>query len=103
MLRRPEGSALTISTKFRDASNTLTIPTTVRYRLTCETTGRVITGWTTLTPLSAITVTLSPSQTAIINRANKVEQKKLTIEADSGLATAITDEYPFEVSRLNIS
>lgn len=100
MLRRPEASALDVTTKFRDENNALTIPMTVRVKLTCETTGQTILDWTAITAATTVTVSITPTQNRILNRTNAVERKTLSIEADSGLSTAIADAYTYEVARV---
>lgn len=91
MFRKPEGTKITVTAKFKDAANAPTIPTTPQYRLTCETTGTAITGWTALTPATSIAIQIT---TAIVNRVNEVERKTLEVtSADSA------DVYQFEVAR----
>jgi hypothetical protein len=91
MFRKPEGTKITVTAKFKSAANALTTPVNPRYRLTCETTGRVVTDWTALTPASSIAI---PITTAIVSRANEVERKTLEVTSDDS-----ADSYQFEVSR----
>jgi hypothetical protein len=101
MERINEGTTLRIQVLNLDSSDAPVTPTTLRYRLDCRTTGREIVGWTSLTADDTVDITVTAAQNDIQNRSNTVERKTLTVEADTGLSTAFSDDYDFEVRRMS--
>jgi hypothetical protein len=94
-----EGSALAFTiTLYTDG--TLTVPTSLRYRVDCITTGATLTSWTSLTPASTTSVTVTPAANAIQNNSNFTEVKTITLEADHGLSGAYTHETTWRVKNL---
>lgn len=94
-----EGSALPFTvTLYTDG--TLTAPTSLRYRVDCITTGATLTNWSSLSPASSVSVTVTPEANAIQNASNFTEVKAITLEADHGLSTAYTHETTWRVKNL---
>lgn len=96
MFRKSEGSIVTLTVRLFDADGDASTPTTLRYRIDDVRTGCEVVGWTSLTPAEEVEVTWLA---VILNRCNKAERKRLTMQADAGLPTAYTDDYEFEVLR----
>jgi hypothetical protein len=91
-----ERSVMTIVARFRDRSaGTDVTPTNVRYRLDGEC-GEIL-GWTTATPGTTATITLTPAQTAVLNGSRNIETKTLSVAADYGLATQFVESMDFQV------
>lgn len=81
-----------------DANGEEVVPTTIRWRLDCKTTGLELVDWTTVTPASVVSITIPASANEIQNSANTQETKLLTFQADAGTDTQITDEAEYIVS-----
>lgn len=91
-----ERSVMAIVARFRDrATDADVTPTNVRYRLDGEC-GEIL-GWTTATPGTSVTLTLTSAQTAIENDTRSIEPKVLSVAADYGLSTQFIETYRFEV------
>jgi hypothetical protein len=91
-----ERSSMVVVARFRDrATGTDVTPTNVRYRLDSEC-GEIL-GWTTATPGTTATLTLTPEQTAMRNGPHNIETKTLSVAADYGLATQFIESMDFQV------
>ena len=91
-----EGSAFTATAYFRDrATSAASTPTSIKYRVDCLTTGRTLTDWTTVSAASSATIAITSTNNAI--QARGTESKQLTVAADYGLATQVTESAVWEV------
>jgi hypothetical protein len=91
-----ERSSMVIVARFRDRSaGTDVTPTNVKYRLDGEC-GEIL-GWTSLTPGTTATITLTPAQTAILENSRALETKTLSVAADYGLSTQFINSMTFQV------
>lgn len=95
-----EGSRLPVTFKLFDGDSAARTPTTLRYRVDCESTGRELIGWTDLTPASEVSLIVPATVNAIQNRSNSFELKTMTVEADTGTVNAFTEEYTWRVNNL---
>lgn len=99
-----EGSAFTVVAKFWDDSTevwTAATPTSIRYRVdSLETTSQII-GWTSATPATSVTITVSYAANAITNDCKDRERKQLTVEIDAGLSTQYQSTYEYYVKNLS--
>lgn len=91
--RYNEGQSATVNIVFQDDEEALVVPTTLRYRIDCLTTGRTVRDWTTLTPASTVAIPITPSDNAILNTRNASERKQMVIQTDYG-----TDDQAVEYS-----
>ncbi len=99
--RWKERSQITVGARFRDRALADEVtPTNVKYRLDCLTTGQSIADWTSVTPGETVSVTVTPTQNAIVNGCNTHERKQLMIAADYGLATQFVESIEWEISNL---
>jgi hypothetical protein len=89
-----ERSSVAVVARFRDSSGDVT-PTNVKYRLDGEC--GEITGWTTATPGTTATITLTPTETAIQNDTRSSEAKYLSVAADYGLSTQFINTLRLDV------
>lgn len=97
-----EGGAVTVVAKFWDDSTetwTTSTPTTVKYRLD-NADGTQVTDWTTVTPASSVTISLTGTQNAITSDCRDYETKQLTVKADDGLSTQYSDVFVFRVRNI---
>lgn len=91
-----ERSSMVIVARFRDrATNADVTPTNVKYRLDNEC-GEIL-GWTSATPGTTATITLTPAQTAMLDSSRVLETKTLSVAADYGLSTQYIDSMDFQV------
>jgi len=85
----PELSSCQVPVSFLDEDGNPYTPSSVDYRLDCQTTGKNILAWTSAAPAANIIITITPQQNAIINENNAFETKFLTVRADSGLPSQL--------------
>lgn len=97
MLSVNEGSRLPLTFKLFDFATTPIEPTTLRYRIECESTGRELVAWTEVTPAAVTSLIIPASVNAIQSRSNSFELKTMTVEADADTDNAITEEYTWRV------
>jgi len=95
-----ERSRLRVAIKFSDYAWANVVPDTVRYRIDCQTTGQQILDWTDASPAAVLTVTVTPDQNAIINDANRYEDKVMAVECNVGTDTQFIDNYTWRVKNL---
>lgn len=92
-----ERSSMVVTARFRDrATNADVTPTNIYYRLDGGETGE-ITGWTSLTPGTTASVTLTPTQNQILNCTRVLESKFISFAADYGLSTEYRETFKYEV------
>lgn len=99
-----EGNPLPVTVDFFDASNTAYTPTTVRYRIKDLTNNRVVLDWTSATPASSVTITVTPSQNSIYDEDTRnrlrYEERSVVVQADAGTDDQFTDEYIYRIINL---
>ena len=79
-----EGSFYDVTANFLDSANAPTVPDSVRYKIDCETSGKAIRGWTSVTPAATVTITATAAENAIVSDINRSETKVMTIQVDQG-------------------
>lgn len=102
--RVPEKSAFNVIASFWDDSTdtwATNVPTTVRYRIDDPYLDREVLGWTTVTPAAEVTVSITSSQNAILNNANKEERRQITFQANNGLTTQYSDTSQYFIQNLS--
>jgi len=93
-----EGSAFTATAYFRDrATSAASVPTSIKYRVDCLTTGVTLTDWTTVTAAASASIAVTATNNAIRSAANVTERKQLTVAANYGLETQSTESVAWEV------
>lgn len=75
----------------------LVIPTTLRYRIDDPERRCTILDWTTVTPANTATITVTGSQNSI-DRCMTREWRRITVQADSGLATSCVETRDYYVT-----
>lgn len=78
-----EGSRCFVKAKFFDRKEQPQIPTSLSYRVQCETTGTLLQDWTTVTPDTMVEVQIDATLNRIINRRNVIERKVITFLANA--------------------
>lgn len=90
-----------LTVQFEDDKGLLATPTRVTYQIDCLTTGQSVLAATDIMPASQVTIDITSAQNTIINSANHVEMKRVTVLAYSGSATPIlTVTYDYYVENL---
>ncbi len=85
----PEGAAVSFAAKVYDDSTepwTLTVPTSLRYRIDDPEYGCQIQDWSSLTADDESTITVTGTQNTISGCQSR-ERRRITVEADHGLST----------------
>lgn len=95
-----ERTAVEISIAYRGDDGSLLTPTTLKYRVDCETTDTAITAWTSVTPESITTLTIPATSNAIQDDSQPYEDRCVTIMADEGLATQEVSTRKYRVENL---
>lgn len=96
-----ERSQIVVGARFRDRATADEVtPTNVQYRLDCLTTGQSILDWTSVTPGETVSITVTPTQNAIVSDCNAHERKQLTVAADYGLTTQFVESIDWEITNL---
>jgi hypothetical protein len=96
-----EGSALTVTAKFYDDASdpwTLSAPTTIRYRVDDLNSGSEMVGWTTVTPATSASITVSGSENRILQSFSPQEGRMMTVQANAGLSTQYSETYNWFVT-----
>lgn len=78
-----EASRCWVKVKFFDKDEMPQIPSAVRYRIDCETTGQIVLDWTTFSTDTVIEIEVIAPLNAIINTRNPIERKVMTVQANS--------------------
>lgn len=94
-----EGSGFTATAYFR-VGDVGTAPTTAKYRVDCLTTGKNLTGWTSLTVGESISISVTPTENAIQDASNRVEKKQLTVAADPDTSSQTRDSVTWMVENI---
>ena len=100
-----ENSGFTATANFFSDAFVASAPTTAQYRIDRIRTGdpscsSEVTGWTTLTPATSISIPISASQNAIQSDYSRDEQRQLTVRANDGLATQAQATLRYAVENL---
>lgn len=82
-----ESSAATFTANFYNDSWTATAPISARYRIDNPDTNAEILDWTTLTPATSNSITVTGAQNAIVYDCSSEERRQLTVQGDTGLST----------------
>lgn len=101
MLLVTEGSAVELSAAIRGDDGSLVAPTTIKYRLDCETTGQSITAWTTLTPETITPIPILATANAILDDSNSYEDRVVTVMTNEGLANQQVQVQKYRVENLS--
>jgi hypothetical protein len=90
-----EGSTLVLGLEWIGYDGQPAAPASVRYRIDCETTGLAVRAATDLDPGASLT--LGPSDTALLGDGGRPEDKVVTLAASWGGADQLTEEYRYRV------
>jgi hypothetical protein len=98
--KRNEGQSATVTIVFRDDDGVATTPGTLRYRIDCLTTGRMVRDWTTLTPASSVDIPITPADNAIKSSRNATERKQLVVQTEYGTDDQAVEYVEWTVKNL---
>ena len=93
IVKENDGHAVRVT--WRDSEGNPFIPSTVRWRIDCMTTGQTLQSWVSLTPGSVSNIDIPGSSNRIISAANSSEVRQITVQANAGLASqrTVVGEY----------
>lgn len=92
-----EDSAYRKTMRVKDSAGATVVPTTLRYRVDCVTTQTAVLEWTTLTPAASVTINVAAALNSIVNEANSVETKRITVQADYGTSGQVVGLHEYDV------
>ncbi len=97
-----EASVFTLVAKFYDDSTenwTASTPTSVKYRID-NASGSQVRDWTTATPGTSTTITVTAADNAMTDGCRERETKIITVKADDGLSSQYQDTFFWHVANL---
>jgi hypothetical protein len=96
-----EGSRCFIKAKFYDNKEQPQIPTSLSYKVQCETTGTLLQDWLPITPDVMVEVQIDATLNHIVNRRNPIERKVVTFQANADPASnAFTEDQFYDLIAL---
>lgn len=96
-----EGSRCFVKAKFFDRKEQPQIPTSLSYRVQCETTGTLLQDWVAITPDTQVEVQIDATLNKIVNRRNVIERKVVTFLANADPpASAFTEDQFYDLISL---
>ena len=98
-----EGSSFTVRIRTYDADNVLAAPTSLKYRVDCDTTGEVVRDWTTISPASDVTLRITANDCRIVDDKNRKEVRSLTVVVDDDLDTQFVPPTPYQWAVTNVA
>lgn len=96
-----EGSRCFVKAKFFDRKEQPQIPTSLDYKVQCETTGTLLQDWTTVTPNTSVEVQIDATLNKIVSRRNPIERKVVTFRANADPPeSAFTEDQFYDLINL---
>lgn len=97
------GSAVPVTVSFRDrATGTASTPSSIRYRVDCLTNKRNVINWTSVSASSSVDILIPGTSNGTIDRGLELEQRQITIEADTGLNSQAKAAHRWGVKNIRI-
>ena len=96
-----EGSQFNVYVKFWDDSADAWVaqtPTTIRYRV--MTGYQVVQDWTSVTPATSATISMTGTINAMIDPSLDIEAKQLVVQCDEGLSTQYSGTFDWTIQNL---
>lgn len=91
-------SYLTIT--FKDKDGNLAAPSSATYQINCMTTGTEIKADTALGGGSSVEVTISAAENALIDQTNRLERRRVTVDASFAGGQEHHEEFDYYVKNL---
>ncbi|MEE9541201.1 MAG: hypothetical protein V3V85_06890 [Candidatus Thorarchaeota archaeon] len=82
------------------ATKAASTPTTIRYRIDCLKTRKIIRDWTSVSAAANVTITISASDNEIQDDSNLFEKKQIIVQADNGLSTQVNGKKVYRINNL---
>lgn len=100
--RVDEGSSFDVTVNFRDrATASASTPTTVDYRIYNKTESKLLRDWTSVSPASQVTITLTPEMTRILSEVNASEKYDIIVAADKWTSNEVIDSAGYQVRNID--
>ena len=100
MKKHNELSQVVVTVSPKDLNGDAYTPTTAKYKVNDQASRDEMVQYTSLTPATAMTITIPPSVNTIISDSNEEEVKTVTVLLDEGLDTQHYIEYEYAVVNL---
>ena len=94
-----ENSGVEFTAEPEDWQGGAALPTTLHWKLSCDTTSKVLQDWTSLTTGTSVTIEIPGSLNKIQDRSNQRETKVLLVVADKDTDREYSEEFPYYVKR----
>ena len=99
-----EGTSAFMPIVPKDTAGDAVTPTSMSYRIDCETTGTAIKAATSLTPDTSVAVTVTPNENRIITAANIEEVRVMTVQCVYSASTdEIQEQFRWRVKNLEFN
>lgn len=95
-----EGSTAYLTVQLLDKAGAAAVPSTLRYRIDCGTTGEQVRDWTTLTPSAEPEIRLTLNDNGLRSQDNAAEERVVTVEAGYGLDDLLRAQAAYTVRNL---
>ena len=96
-----EGSTAYVTATFRDKAGTVALPSAVTYRIDCITNNTQVRDTTSATPATAVEITLTATDNAIIDPRRNRELRRVTVTGTYGDSDAVREQYDYWVRNLS--
>jgi len=97
-----ERTRFEVAVEFLDADGAPAAPSAVEYRIDDAGTGAEILDWTSIDPESEVTIPVTSEQNRILDDANQIEIRLLTVRAVLGADAELPEEFEWAVKNLRM-
>jgi len=95
-----EKSAAWLNLSFFDNNNLPTIPTAIRYRVDCLSSGTAVSDWEDVAPNTSVSIKIASELNVIFDPTYTTETRRITVEASHGVGDLQTEEFDYNVVNL---
>jgi hypothetical protein len=95
-----EGTTAYLTVEFTDKNGAAAAPSSISYRIDCETNDEQVRDDTPVTPGTSVEITLTSGDNEIIDGSHSLEKRVVTITAIYGEDDEVSDEYKYQVKNL---
>lgn len=95
-----EGNAIQVGAVIRGDDGSITVPTTLAYRVD-DSSGASVIGWTSLTPESLTKISIPASSNVILDDSQPYENRMVTVMSDEGLPTQQVTAVEYRLKNLS--
>ena len=96
-----EGSSGDLTASFYNSAGQPDVPTTVTVQIQCLTNNQEIRAEQAVSPASSILIPITRTENRIINQANQIERRRVTVRTTYGAEDGLNDQYDYVVRNLS--